>query len=325
MALRLVFILSIFSFAPLPVAFADPFDVKVLVNTAPITQFEIDSRIALLQSFGDERDTATLRKQAINTLIDEALQLELAEQQGVLPSREDAAQTFANIAENNQLSVSEFESRLREQGINVAAFKSRLLPQMAWNAALGVVARSQIIVSDEDLEARWAEIQADRGKTERRLIEVFLSNGSQSQAESVAQRMRESEDFGNFARATSHSPLAANNGNRGWVQDDALSNAARQALQELEVGDVSTPIRQDGGYYIYGLVGIRPVGSLALIDVFDVRELYITLEAQGQSENDAQKLQTLQNVFRRVDNCERFNQAVAIYGEGKAAKRAYWL
>ena len=323
MAARAFLFFASVLFAATMGAAADPFRVAILVNTTPITDFEIDSRTQLLSDLGGGGDRETLRGQAIDALIDEALQMDAAKRQGVLPDRSVTEQVFANIAANNGQSVSEFSTRLASQGINVGAFKSRLRPQQAWNAVLGSAARAQIVVSDEDFEERWAEIQAAKGRTERQLTEVYLTGGSRSQANAIAARMRSSGNFGDFARATSRSPLAAQDGDLGWVRDSELSSAARAAVRSLSAGDVSSAVAGDGGYYIYGVRAVRPVGSAFVEDLFDVRELFVSLEALGQSPNDAQKLQTLQNVFRRVDSCERFNQAVEIYGEGSSGPKGF--
>ena len=165
--------------------------------------------LACSNNWGIKLIEATLRQQAIEILIDEALQIDLAERQGVLPTREDTDASFNNIAAGNQLSPAEFETRLREQGIDVGAFRARLLPQLAWNAALGAVARGDIVVSDEQLQERWAEIQANRGRTERRLVEVFI-RGSAQQARDAAARMRQDQNFADFARARSDSPPSGN-------------------------------------------------------------------------------------------------------------------
>ena len=302
---------------------ADPFKVVILVNTTPITQFEIDTRIDLLSDLGGSDDPETLRGQAIEALIDEALQLDFADQQGVLPSASAMEESFAAIATNNGLSTAEFAERLRSQGIDVTAFKSRILPQIAWNAVLGTVARASIVVSDEELKERWAEIQDAKGITERQLIEVYLMGGTRAQANAIAAKMRESGNFSDFARATSRSPLAAQGGNMGWVRDTELSKAARAAVRELSAGDVSSAVPGDDGFYIYGVNAIRPVGTAFVEQTYDVRELYVALEAQGQSASDAQKLQALQNVFRRVDSCERFDQASDIYGEGQSGAKGF--
>ena len=321
MAFRAFLFVLVSVFAAGVGAHGDPFRVAILVNATPITDFEISARTDLLRALSGGSDggidAETLRGQAIEALIDEALQIDFAREQGVLPARNVADQVFANIASNNGQSVSEFSQRLRSQGIDVPAFKSRLLPQQAWNAILGATSRAQIVVSDEDLDERWAEIQSARGITERQLTEVYLAGGSRSQANTIAAKMRSDGDFGLFARATSRSPRASQNGDMGWVRDRDLSNAARAAVRGLAAGEVTHAVPGDGGYYIYGVRAVRPVGSAFVEDVYNVRQLFVALEAMGQSPGDAQKLQLLQTVFRRVDSCERFDQAVEIYGEAE--------
>ncbi len=57
-----------------------------------------------------------------------------------------------------------------------------------------------------------------------------------------------------MARQFSQSPTAAAGGDLGWVYEGQLPGELDNALQPMEVGQVSTaPIRSTGGYYILGL------------------------------------------------------------------------
>lgn len=293
----------------------DPFRVVIMVNKTPITAFEIDARTELLRDTTAITDGETLRAQAIDALIDEALQLQEAERLDVLPDRSIGDERFAKLAENNDLSVREFENALSAQGINPGAFRSRLRPQVAWNNVVAIIGGADVRVEDEEIEERFAEIQASKHLTERLITEVYLRGGTRAQALNVASKMRSSGNFAEFARATSNSPTASTNGDLGWVWDGELDGTSDAAIRGLNRGDVSAPVARDGGYYIYGVRSVRPVGAKSTTDLYDVRELFIELEAGGQSENDRQKLLALQNVIKRIDTCARFSQAANIYGD----------
>ena len=295
----------------------NPFQVVALVDQTPITTFEINSRVRLLQAVsGAQTVSPELPGQVLESLVDEAIQLNIARAQGIAPGSEDLDAAFTNIAANNNLSDDEFADALTQRGIEVDAFKARLLAQITWNTLLTANVSASAQVSDAALDEEWARIQAHRGTTERLLTEVYLQGASQEEAEQVAADMRESGDFSSFARANSDSPSAANNGDIGWVRAGTLGPARNAALQDLRVGDISAPAAASGGQFIYAVRGVRPIGTSSATELFDLRRLFITLENEGNSVNDGNKLLTLDNVLKRVDSCERFDQAVELYGEG---------
>ena len=293
-----------------------PYEVKILVNQTPITEFEIEARTRLLQALvGGRGEKSAHRAQAVDELIDEALQLEQAEILGILPSLEDEEAGFANIAANNGFTPEEFEALLQNQNVPTVAFKSRIRPQLAWSAILAINAQGRDLVSDEELESQWAQIQDAKGQTQWLLTEIYIRDVSEEEANALAQQMRDNGNFSEFARTTSLSPSAAKGGDIGWKQAGELTPAQATAFQDLKAGQVSTAIPGHEGYFFYGIRDIRPVGALTIETRVELRRLFITLTDQGNSPEDAEKLLSLQTAFNRVDSCERFDQVSEIYGE----------
>jgi len=72
-------------------------------------------------------------------------------------------------------------------------------------------------------------------------------------AQDVLAQLKSGAQFGTVARQFSQSPTAASGGDLGWVHQGQLPTELDNALQHLQPGMVSDPIRSTGGYYILGL------------------------------------------------------------------------
>ena len=299
-----------------------PLDIIVTVNQTPLTQYDVDSRLALHKLLGESfADPDSARRHAIDTLIDEAVYLNFAAANGLSPSDNAVSLAFENLAARNGLSLDEFKAVLKNSGTDVTAFRENLRAQLAWNNILASSARGQTEVSDEEFEAEWSRIQAAKGQSERYLSEIYLPKGSYEEALNLVDRIRGGDSMEDLAREVSASPSAAQGGRMGWVRDGELPSATVQALRQVQAGQVSDPIAgPNGGYFIYGVQQVRPVGSLGVRETYDLGRLFVTLDSQGQSQSDAEKLITLEQVFRSVDSCARFDQATQIYGEGDSGR-----
>ena len=91
-----------------------------------------------------------------------------------------------------------------------------------------------------------------------------------SKAKEVAELAGEqSEDFAALARELSeHRPTAEKGGDIGWVEKNALLPEMRDVLTEMEVGQVSAPIRSNQGWHLFKLIdkkdeAIRPLPAVA--------------------------------------------------------------
>jgi len=75
-------------------------------------------------------------------------------------------------------------------------------------------------------------------------------------------------DFGELAKKYSEDGSAANGGNLGWMGPGDLVPEFDQAMNRLQIGDVSNPVKTEFGWH--------------LIQVLERREAQLTLEKQRQ-------------------------------------------
>ena len=149
-----------------------------------------------------------------------------------------------------------------------------------------VVAKTQI--TPEEVQQLYRESGRDRAL---RLGGIMLE--SVQEAEAIVERLSAGEDF--YALASDHSlhgPSAANGGDSGTYQvRDQMSSSTVAAVLELEIGQVSSPVREafsDGDYYIVYKILDEIPAPLSASEKVIVEELTLhkraeRLEALGDS------------------------------------------
>jgi peptidylprolyl isomerase len=92
---------------------------------------------------------------------------------------------------------------------------------------------------------------------------------AQKRAQDVARKARaRGAKFDELAKEYSeHRDTAARGGDIGWVADPQLVPEIRAQVTGMAMGEVSDPIRTDGGWHIVRLVATRPAGPRPLAEV----------------------------------------------------------
>jgi peptidylprolyl isomerase len=85
-----------------------------------------------------------------------------------------------------------------------------------------------------------------------------------------AQALRPKADFADLARRLSQDRGSAEHGgDLGWVREDQLVPAVKDAVAGLAENAVSDPVRSPEAWHVLKLLGTRPAGPAALADVKD--------------------------------------------------------
>ncbi len=294
-----------------------PFDVAAEVGDDIITQFDISSRLMLRSAIDGTNDTGPDARAAIlEDLIDEMLFAQAARARDIYPNAERVEAAFASIAQNNGRSLPEFIDILTNSGVNVDSFRSNVAAQLVVNAMMASTYGQNLGISSAELAAERLRIEAGRGQYEWDLIEIGLATADVVTAELVATQLRQGASPEGMARRISTSPSAARSGRLGWVWADELDPAARDTLTKTPLGEVSAPVARGSGYILYVPLARRAVGTSGSESYIRLYRLFLSLENQGQSPNDSQKIILIDQVIRRVEGCEEFREAIATYGEG---------
>ncbi|MEA3640350.1 MAG: peptidylprolyl isomerase [Lamprobacter sp.] len=247
--------------------------IVAVVNDDVIVQSELDTQIALLipelQSRGAPvPDTATLEEQVLEQLILERLQIQRAQALGIEVDEATLTEALTNIASRNGMGLMELRDALEANNLSFAAFREDTRRQIITSRLQQEEVVKEVRVSDQEVD-RFVETERDSliTRSEVRLNHILIAlpeeasqhqvEQARNQAQSIARRIRQGEDFATLARAQSDGARAQDGGDLGWFPVGEVPSLAAQPAQTLARGEVTDPIRSPSGFHIIGISDIK--------------------------------------------------------------------
>ncbi|MEE8295248.1 MAG: peptidylprolyl isomerase, partial [Sphingomonadales bacterium] len=260
--------------------------IEALVNDDVITAFDVGQRMGLVllgtgRTLSSQEELLELRAQVLETLINEKLEIQEALEFDVPVPEEELFEVYGRVARSYNRTEENFEELLQNYGTSTAAILQQIEAEYAWQTLVNGRYSSYVEAKDEEIEQILADMQANAGKREYRLSEIFLISSDPTQDDRVretAQRIREQMGdafrFGEMARQFSQSTTSAQGGDLGWISESQMAPEIMAALKDMEILDVSQPIKTPGGYYLVALTDRRSILSPEPLDeVLAVRQI----------------------------------------------------
>lgn len=123
-------------------------NVLVLVNTHPVTAFDVEQRIRIAAMTENRKLD---RKSALTELVDDQVKLTEARRVGYRIRDEGVEGEFLRLAKANRQTELEFSAALKRAGIEPAALKDKIRADLAWNVLLRDQGRKGSQVSNDEI------------------------------------------------------------------------------------------------------------------------------------------------------------------------------
>ena len=305
--------------------------VAAVVNDAPISVVDLVERIKLVAASSNipmsPQRSQEMAPQILQQLINEKLQLQESERRGFEVTEADVDRAKNLIEQNSGLPPGGLDQFLAQNGIAPETIKNQIRPQIGWQKLLGSM-RREIQISDTEIDDNLERIRSNQGKPRNNVQEIFLPvDNPQDEtkvyqnAREVIQALEQGANFGGLARQFSASSSAANGGNLGWLYSGEMAGELQQAINQMQPGDVSDPIRTIRGYYILKLVDRRRGDANALTDVrLDLYQLFVPIAANTPQDEVNTKLGILQNAKETADSCQSLANVAVDLGSDMSGK-----
>jgi len=124
--------------------------IVLLMNGTPITDLDIAHREKFLEMSNHKKPS---RQEAINSLVDETLELREAARYSLEPTDADVQQAYDNVAENMGVDAQKLTQILSNGGASGDTLKHRLKAQIAWSTLVRGRFKVSLEIADKDVEA----------------------------------------------------------------------------------------------------------------------------------------------------------------------------
>ncbi|MDD6910034.1 SurA N-terminal domain-containing protein [Actinobacillus minor] len=177
-----------------------------------------------------------------------------------------ATYSLADEAKNQTVSPEELQSFYD-------AHKKQLLTPETFTVEYLVLTpkdvEKRIQITDEQIATYYDKNKAQFvTKGEANLAHIQVAN--EAEANAIAQQLNNGADFATLAKEKSTDKLsAAQGGNLGWTKAGTFPQAFENAASQLQVGQVSQPIKIDNAYHIIKVIDRKAENIIPLAQVKD--------------------------------------------------------
>lgn len=287
--------------------------IVALVNSEPITNTEVQTRVARVLSENAEAQRAPrgeLNRLVLERLIAERAQLQLAKENGIKVDDVAVDQAEQTVARQNQVSVEELRRRVNAEGISNSEFRTELRNQLLLTRLREREVNARVKISDVEVDQYIQDQRSGNASTppEINLAHVMVAvpeNASEAQiaalqqkAQAIAQRARAGEDFAALARDNSDSPDRANGGALGLRSAQRYPPVFVEATQSTAVNGIAGPVRSGAGFHVIKVLAKgQPGVAEGAVTQTQVRHILLRTDAQRST---AQAVAQLAEFKRRV-------------------------
>lgn len=291
--------------------------IVAVVNSEPITQYEVRSRMVRLEQQLAQQGAVLpardeLARQVLERLIVERAQLQMARESGIKVDDTLIDQAELSVAQQNQMDIPGLRRRMAEDGIAVAQFRDELRNQLLLTRLRDREVEPKVKISDLEVDQFIREQQgsSDLSQLELNLAQVLVAvpetatpeqvAALQAKAQRVRERARTGEDFGALVREFSDAPGgAATGGQMGLRSAERYPQLFLDTTRNLRAGDVSPVVRSGAGFHVLKVVERRQ-GGLPGADVVQSNVRHILLRL-GPQMTEQQARARLTELRRRIE------------------------
>jgi peptidyl-prolyl cis-trans isomerase SurA len=213
-----------------------------------------------------------LVSQIMERLIIENIQKQEAERRGVTIDDETLTRAVSQFAQNNNMTLEEFQTQLAKDGTSFRQFREDIRAEMVISRLQRAMINRRISISDQDIQGLlnspfYKQLFSDEYRVGHIMITLEDDASSDTVKQAVASAsamvadLRGGKDFAQTAIARSSASTALEGGDLGWRKAGELPTLFTEAVLELQLGDVSDPIVSGSTVHVIKLLEQRGAGT----------------------------------------------------------------
>ncbi|MDA9014101.1 peptidylprolyl isomerase [Porticoccaceae bacterium] len=308
--------------------------VAAIVNDDIVLQSELNQRTAAIYVNIQESGTQppakeVLKKQVLERLISERIQLNIGYNAGVRISENEIDKTMARLAAGSNLSMQDYLASANAGGTSIKDLRQQIANEMIMmQVQQGSVMRG-IHISEQELNNF---LNSEEGKLmnspDIMLGQILISVPSsatvsdiaaaQKKLDEIIVQISQGADFKQLAIANSDDQSALEGGDLGWRKQAQLPSLFTDALEGLEPGEISNPVRSGAGFHLLKLYDQKG-GEEKLIEQHFSRHILLT---PNEIRNEDDTVALLNEIRKKLQAGEEFISQAKEYSEdpGSALK-----
>lgn len=247
--------------------------VAAIVNNSVVLETEVRDMVARVKKNAAKQgqtlpSDSALQVQALERLIMNSLQLQVAKRMGLQITDAQLDQTIENIAREQKVSVEQFRAQVvREEG-SYELFRERLREEITTGEVLRANVQRRIYVSPQEIDTLTKMMEQQGASNEQYNIgHILLAlpgqpseeqiKDAESKAAKVMELLRGGSDFKKIAIASSSAETALEGGDMGWMNINEMPTLFADQVRGKKKKDLIGPLRSGAGFHILTIFDIK--------------------------------------------------------------------
>lgn len=255
--------------------------IAAVVNQELVTAVELQQRLARIRDDAGRSHTtlpppAALRKQVLDTLIDERVLVTNARENGARIEEPELDRAVANIATQNQLTLAQLRERLRLEGQSYAKFRDNIRDQMMVERLREREVSNRVRITDADIDDLIEKRRVAAGTdVEINVAQILVTvpegasdaviEERRARAAAALARVRGGEDFAAVAREVSEDGNRAEGGEIGIRPANRLPDIFAKTVEALKPGGIAPELLRTGaGFHVLKLLERKDANAFVI-------------------------------------------------------------
>lgn len=315
--------------------------IVAIVNDKVITQAQLNDELIMIKKRLTQAGTPlpsdhVLKQQVLQQMINQTLQLQLADKTGIRVSNYELNAALQRIAKQNNQTLAGLYQAVKRDGWTVDSFRKEIRDEIIIQKLQNRELAPRVSISEQEVDDY---LQASASKSnampEYHLGDILIAlpdtpspaqvMQAKKKAEAIMQKLKSGADFKKVAVAVSgDTEEALEGGDLGWRKLAELPTAFAAAVKNMKIGEVAGPIQAPNGFHIIKLLGKH---NAALGRTAIEAEVQIIFMKHGiDKKNDQEIKQELLALRERINSGSSFDMLAKKYSDDKkSAKQGGYL
>ncbi len=296
--------------------YATKIEIIAKINNQIVTNIDLEYRVNLALEISNIPNEIKFKKQVkqqiLNLLIDEKLKIQEAEKLGILISSAEVYSEISRLEQRLNLPRDSLIKTFRSKNIPEIVIYDQIRGQLLWNKIISYRIANNISISNKQTEEALQNFINSSGEVEYNISEIFIShssndlvNSSEDKIYSIYNKVN-SSNFTILAQQFSDSALNINN----WYRESALNPEIKNTIKNLQIGDISKPIKTNSGLHIYFLNDKRKTKKIIENEtLYNLSQIYFKTTDVNKN-----KIQDIENrildLRENIKNCFQLEEAI---------------
>lgn len=302
--------------------------ILAVVNNAVITQSDLSERIKIVKMQLRHAkvkipSNSVLRKQVLQQMIDQQLQLQAADKLNIVIDNDTLNKAITNIAKQNHMSLTQLRQSVLQQGIDYQDFRNEVRDELIISRAQTREVKPRVQVTDQEVDnflSAFKQIEQKQLSYHVKDIVIDLPDTpspdqiakTRAKAQALVTQLRKGADFDTIAAQHSSGEQALNGGDLGWRNPARLPTVFAQQVVHMKKGDIAGPIRTSNGFHIIKLVDVKGHANTHVITQTKVRHILIKTNAVV---SDAKAKAKIASIAQQIEHGASFADMAKRYSD----------